>query len=57
MAAASEVDYRIWRAYMAGSVVGFETNNLGVVQVLAGREDADLPLDRGFMAPVVDAVD
>lgn len=36
VASASEVDYRIWRAYMAGSVVGFETNDLGVVQVLAG---------------------
>ncbi len=54
VAAASEVDYRIWRAYMAGSVVGFETDDLGVVQVLAGR-NASLPLDRGFMAPRVDA--
>jgi cyclopropane-fatty-acyl-phospholipid synthase len=53
-AVASEVDYRIWRAYMAGSVVGFEVNDLGVVQVLAGRGDTDLPLDRGFMAPVPD---
>lgn len=44
---ASETDYRIWRAYMAGSVVGFETNDLGVVQVLGSR-DAALPLDRGY---------
>ncbi len=53
VAAASEVDYRIWRAYMAGSVVGFETNDLGVVQVLAHKR-ANLPLDRGFMTPRVD---
>ncbi|MBY5161169.1 SAM-dependent methyltransferase [Salsipaludibacter albus] len=53
VAAASEVDYRIWRAYMAGSVVGFDTNDLGVVQVLAGR-GADVPLDRSFMTPRVD---
>ena len=48
--AASETDYRIWRAYMAGSVVGFETRDLGVVQVLAGR-DWRAPLDRGHMQP------
>lgn len=34
---ASETDYRIWRAYMAGSVVGFETGDLGDVQVLGRR--------------------
>ena len=51
VAASSEADYRIWRAYMAGSVVGFETGDLGVVQVLAGRDWAR-PLDRGHMHPV-----
>lgn len=47
---ASEVDYRIWRAYMAASVVGFETNDLGVIQILAGKE-ANFPLDREFATP------
>jgi cyclopropane-fatty-acyl-phospholipid synthase len=31
------VTYRIWRAYMAGSAVGFETGDLGVVQVLGSK--------------------
>lgn len=48
--AASVQAYRTWRAYMAGSVVGFESGDMGVVQVLLGR-DARLPLDRGHMAP------
>lgn len=51
VAVASETDYRIWRAYMAGSVIGFERNDLGVVQVLAGV-GWDPPHDRGFMQPV-----
>jgi cyclopropane-fatty-acyl-phospholipid synthase len=48
--------YRIWRAYMAGSVLGFESNDLGVVQVLGvkgggpGRA-THLPLTRGSMEP------
>ncbi len=46
-----EVTYRIWRAYMAGSVVGFETGDLGVIQVLGTRGQADLPLERGWMEP------
>ena len=50
VATASETDYRIWRAYMAGSVVGFETNDLGVVQVVASR-GWDAPMDRRHMAP------
>jgi cyclopropane-fatty-acyl-phospholipid synthase len=37
---------RVWRAYLAGSVVGFESNDLGVVQILATRGGAHLPLDR-----------
>jgi cyclopropane-fatty-acyl-phospholipid synthase len=40
---------RVWRAYLAGSVVGFEWGDLGVVQVLATRGDADLPLDRDHL--------
>jgi cyclopropane-fatty-acyl-phospholipid synthase len=42
---------RVWRSYMAGSVVGFETGNLGIVQILATRQDASLPLGRAWMTP------
>jgi cyclopropane-fatty-acyl-phospholipid synthase len=44
-----ERTYRIWRAYMAGSVLGFESNDLGVIQVLATRGEVGLPLDRSRM--------
>lgn len=50
VAAASEETWRTWRAYMSGSVVGFETGDLGLAQVLLGK-GAQLPLDRSFMAP------
>lgn len=43
---------RVWRAYMSGSVVGFESGDLGVVQILAARPDARLPLGRDWMLPV-----
>jgi cyclopropane-fatty-acyl-phospholipid synthase len=43
--------YRTWRAYMAGSVVGFETSDLGLVQVLGAKGDAPLPLGRRWMEP------
>jgi cyclopropane-fatty-acyl-phospholipid synthase len=46
-----EVTYRTWRAYMAGSVVGFESGDLGVVQVLGAR-GAHLPLGRAWMQPL-----
>lgn len=45
-----EQTYRVWRAYMAGSVVGFESGELGVVQVL-GSKGAALPLGRTWMQP------
>ena len=32
---------RVWRAYMAGSAVAFESNRIGVNQVLAVRTPAD----------------
>jgi cyclopropane-fatty-acyl-phospholipid synthase len=51
VAVASEAAYRTWRAYMSGSVVGFETNDLGVIQVLAAKGAHTLPLDRSYMAP------
>jgi cyclopropane-fatty-acyl-phospholipid synthase len=54
VAAAGEMDYRIWRCYMAGSAVGFETRYLGVVQILAGR-DAEPPPGRAWMLPQLPA--
>jgi cyclopropane-fatty-acyl-phospholipid synthase len=39
VAAASPGRARIWRLYMAGSAVAFETNRLGVNQVLAVKPD------------------
>ncbi|HSK25078.1 MAG TPA: cyclopropane-fatty-acyl-phospholipid synthase family protein [Egicoccus sp.] len=44
-----ETTARVWRAYLAGSVLGFESGDLGVVQILAARWDAALPLDRRRM--------
>ena len=48
------VTARVWRAYMAGSSVGFERGDLGVVQILATRGEADLPLDRDHLALIGD---
>lgn len=51
---ASEFDYRVWRIYMAGSAVGFETGSMQVVQVLGhkpGPAGTDPPLGRAWMAP------
>jgi cyclopropane-fatty-acyl-phospholipid synthase len=42
--------YRVWRAYLAGSVLGFEANDLGVVQVLATRGPVPLPYGRERLA-------
>jgi hypothetical protein len=36
---------------MAGSVIGFEHNDLGVVQVLGVKGEAGLPLGRDWMEP------
>lgn len=47
VAAASEADYRIWRAYMAGSAHSFESGSLGVVQVLGRKPGAATPLPLG----------
>jgi cyclopropane-fatty-acyl-phospholipid synthase len=44
-----ETTTRVWRAYLAGAVLGFESGDLGVVQILAARADAALPLDRRRM--------
>jgi cyclopropane-fatty-acyl-phospholipid synthase len=46
-----ETTYRIWRAYMAGSAVGFESGDLGVVQVLGGKDWAP-PWGRAHQLPV-----
>jgi cyclopropane-fatty-acyl-phospholipid synthase len=44
---------RVWRLYMAASAVGFETNTMGVNQVLAVRTGGDgrsgMPLRRDFL--------
>jgi cyclopropane-fatty-acyl-phospholipid synthase len=47
-----DVTYRTWRAYMAGSVVGFESGDLGVVQVLGGKGWRP-PLGRAHQLPTV----
>ena len=48
---ATDVDYRIWRAYMAGSAVNFATGGLGVIQLLASKRLPSLPAGRGWMEP------
>lgn len=45
-----EPTYRVWRAYMAGSVVGFDSGDLGLVQALGGKR-ARLPYGRSWMLP------
>jgi cyclopropane-fatty-acyl-phospholipid synthase len=45
-----EDGYRTWRAYMAGSSIGFEIADLGVIQVLATRGPTDLGFGRRRMA-------
>ncbi|MEX2625257.1 MAG: cyclopropane-fatty-acyl-phospholipid synthase family protein [Ilumatobacteraceae bacterium] len=51
-ASVGEATARVWRAYLAGSVLGFESGDLGVVQILASRRGARLPLDRSRMLTV-----
>ncbi|MGH8901692.1 MAG: class I SAM-dependent methyltransferase [Egibacteraceae bacterium] len=54
VASASELDYRVWRIYMAGSAVGFETGSMEIVQVLGhkpGPAGTNPPLGRAWMAP------
>lgn len=46
-----EPTYRAWRAYMAGSAVGFDHGDLGLVQVLGAKGDAHRPLGRAWMLP------
>ncbi len=46
-----EATYRVWRAYIAGSAVGFEHGDLGIVQALGSRQ-ARLPYGRSWMLPV-----
>ena len=41
----------MWRAYMAGSALGFARGDMGVAQVL-GSKGHDLPLGRSWMLPV-----
>lgn len=56
LACASEEDYRIWRTYMAMAAYGFESEELGVVQILTaapGTAWRALPLGRGWMSPTL----
>ena len=46
-----EPTYRTWRAYMAGSAVGFDHADLGLVQLLGARGDGTRPLGRAWMLP------
>lgn len=46
-----EPTYRVWRAYMAGSAVGFDHGGLGLAQVLGGKQAAT-PFGRSWMLPV-----
>lgn len=46
-----EPTYRVWRAYMAGSAVGFDHDDLGLVQVLGAKGDIRRPLGRAWMLP------
>lgn len=44
--------YRIWRAYyMTEAALGFDSGDLGVVQILGTRGDAGLTLGRAWMLP------
>jgi cyclopropane-fatty-acyl-phospholipid synthase len=49
---------RIWRAYLAGSALGFDQGWLNVYQILASRQEAagptELPLTRAWMYPAMD---
>jgi cyclopropane-fatty-acyl-phospholipid synthase len=45
----SEATYRVWRSYMAGCALEFESGHLGIYQVLASKrsvQSAGLPLTR-----------
>jgi cyclopropane-fatty-acyl-phospholipid synthase len=46
--AASEADYRVWRAYMSGSAVGFAGGDIGVIQVLGSKRHR-VPFGRAWM--------
>ncbi|OQW61851.1 MAG: hypothetical protein BVN28_06415 [Nitrospira sp. ST-bin4] len=49
---------RVWRAYLAGSSLGFEQGWLNVYQILASRQEAagptELPLTRAWMYPAME---
>jgi cyclopropane-fatty-acyl-phospholipid synthase len=49
-ALAGDVVYRTWRVYMAGSHAGFASGDLGVIQVVGGK-DARMPLGRTQQLP------
>ena len=50
-ATAGERTYRTWHAYTAASAVGFDTGDLGIIQLLGARPPADYTLTRTWMLP------
>ena len=50
VALVGEPTFRVWRAYMAGSALGFDHDDLALVQVLGGRATRR-PLGRDWMLP------
>ncbi|MDH3731825.1 MAG: cyclopropane-fatty-acyl-phospholipid synthase family protein, partial [Acidimicrobiia bacterium] len=55
VAAADDVTYRIWRMYMAGSVVGFESAGISVYQVLYAKPERDWSFGRRWASAADDA--
>ena len=48
----SESTWRIWRMFMAASALEFESGQLGVYQILAGKREggpAPMPLTRDYL--------
>jgi cyclopropane-fatty-acyl-phospholipid synthase len=48
----NEATYRVWRLYMAACALQFESGEIGIYQVLAGKRTAgpaDLPLTRRYL--------
>lgn len=54
VAFADEITYRIWRLYMAGSAVAFESGGLGLFQLLLHRPDRPWTYGRAHLLAVDD---
>ena len=51
IAAADELTYRIWRLYMAGSVVAFESAGISIYQLVLAAPDRDWTYGRRWALP------